>query len=58
MWYFTWFIGVTMAVLLAVMHALWFEVQADTALLEESAVKIRRAERDDTLPGRYSPFPR
>ncbi|MHB1285952.1 MAG: cytochrome bd-I oxidase subunit CydX [Leptospirales bacterium] len=27
MWYFVWFIGVTMAVLLSVMHALWFELQ-------------------------------
>jgi cyd operon protein YbgT len=35
MWYFTWFIGVTMAVLLAVMHALWLEVQEDDALLRE-----------------------
>jgi cyd operon protein YbgT len=33
MWYLTWFIGVTMAVLLAVMHSLWFEVQVDEALI-------------------------
>jgi len=35
MWYFTWFIGVTMAVLLAVMHALWFEVQVDEAIIKK-----------------------
>jgi cyd operon protein YbgT len=35
MWYFTWFIGVTMAVLLSVMHALWFEVQADETILRK-----------------------
>jgi cyd operon protein YbgT len=35
MWYFTWFIGVTMAALLAIMHALWFEVQEDDTLLRE-----------------------
>lgn len=38
MWYFTWFIGVTMAVLLAVMHALWLEVQEDGAVFREEAV--------------------
>lgn len=38
MWYFTWFIGVTMAVLLAVMHALWLEVQEDEAALREKAI--------------------
>jgi cyd operon protein YbgT len=37
MWYFTWFIGVTMAVLLAVMHALWFEVQVDEALIRKQS---------------------
>ncbi len=35
MWYFTWFIGVTMAVLLATMHALWFEVQVDQATIKK-----------------------
>ena len=38
MWYFTWFIGVTMAVLLAIMHALWFEVQEDDTLLREKVL--------------------
>jgi cyd operon protein YbgT len=27
MWYFTWMLGTTMAVLLAVVNALWFEAQ-------------------------------
>jgi cytochrome bd-I ubiquinol oxidase subunit X len=27
MWYFTWVLGLTMAVLLAVINAMWFEVQ-------------------------------
>lgn len=27
MWYFTWMLGTTMAVLLAVVNALWFENQ-------------------------------
>lgn len=40
-WYFTWFIGVTMAVLLAVMHALWLEVQVDEAILRDN-----RTEKD------------
>ncbi|MHB8542715.1 MAG: cytochrome bd-I oxidase subunit CydX [Leptospirales bacterium] len=35
MWYFTWLIGVTMAVLLSVMHALWLEVQVDEAIIRE-----------------------
>jgi cyd operon protein YbgT len=35
MWYFTWFIGITMAVLLSVMHALWLEVQIDESILRE-----------------------
>lgn len=43
MWYFTWFIGVTMAVLLAVMHALWLEVQEDEAALgEKSGIPVER----------------
>lgn len=29
MWYFTWSLGVTMAVLLAVLNAMWFEAQED-----------------------------
>jgi cyd operon protein YbgT len=42
MWYFTWFIGVTMAVLLADMHALWLEVQEDEAVLrEKSGTRIK-----------------
>ena len=27
MWYFTWALGLTMAVLLAVVNAMWFEAQ-------------------------------
>lgn len=27
MWYFTWTLGITMAVLLALVNALWFEAQ-------------------------------
>lgn len=27
MWYFTWILGIAMAVLLAVVNALWFEAQ-------------------------------
>lgn len=27
MWYFTWVLGLTMAILLAVVNALWFEAQ-------------------------------
>ena len=40
MWYFSWFIGVTMAVLLAVMHSLWLEVQVDQALLSGRKDKV------------------
>lgn len=29
MWYFTWFIGVTLAVLLALVQSLWFELRDD-----------------------------
>lgn len=39
MWYFTWFIGVTMAVLLSVMHALWFEVQTDEAIIRKQGTR-------------------
>lgn len=27
MWYFTWVLGLTMAVLLAVLNAMWFEMK-------------------------------
>lgn len=27
MWYFTWVLGLTMAILLAVVNAMWFEIQ-------------------------------
>ncbi len=27
MWYFTWVLGLTMAILLAVLNAMWFELQ-------------------------------
>lgn len=27
MWYFTWILGLTVAVLLAVLNAMWFEAQ-------------------------------
>jgi cyd operon protein YbgT len=27
MWYFTWTLGLTMAILLAVVNAMWFEAQ-------------------------------
>lgn len=29
MWYFTWILGLAMAVLLAAMNAMWLESQAD-----------------------------
>lgn len=29
MWYFTWILGVTMAVLLSVLNAMWFEAQEE-----------------------------
>jgi cyd operon protein YbgT len=29
MWYFTWVLGLTMAILLAVVNAMWFEVQQE-----------------------------
>jgi cytochrome bd-I ubiquinol oxidase subunit X len=31
MWYFTWVLGLTMAVLLAVVNAMWFEIQENNA---------------------------
>ena len=31
MWYFSWMLGTTMAVLLAVVNALWFEAQGARA---------------------------
>lgn len=31
MWYFAWVLGLTMAVLLAVLNAMWFEAQEDAA---------------------------
>lgn len=29
MWYFTWILGLTMAVMFAVLNAMWFEAQQD-----------------------------
>jgi cyd operon protein YbgT len=29
MWYFTWVLGLTMAILLAVVNAMWFEAQQE-----------------------------
>lgn len=29
MWYFTWILGLTAAILLAAMNAMWFEAQED-----------------------------
>lgn len=29
MWYFTWVLGLAMAILLAVLNAMWFEAQED-----------------------------
>jgi cytochrome bd-I ubiquinol oxidase subunit X len=29
MWYFTWMLGLTMAVLLAVLNAMWYEFESD-----------------------------
>ncbi len=29
MWYFTWVLGVTMAILFAVLNAMWFEAQQE-----------------------------
>jgi cytochrome bd-I ubiquinol oxidase subunit X len=29
MWYFTWVLGLTMAILLAVVNAMWFEAQTE-----------------------------
>ncbi len=34
MWYFVWIVGVTMAVTLSVMHALWFEIQEDQVQID------------------------
>jgi cyd operon protein YbgT len=34
MWYFVWIIGVTMAVTLSVMHALWFELQEEQVKID------------------------
>ena len=29
MWYFTWVLGLAMAIMLAVLNAMWFEAQQD-----------------------------
>lgn len=34
MWYFTWILGLSMAVLLAAMHAMWLEAQEEAARRE------------------------
>ncbi len=31
MWYFTWVLGLTMAILLAVLNAMWFEAQQENS---------------------------
>jgi cyd operon protein YbgT len=38
MWYFAWMLGLPFAALLAVVNAMWLEMQEDCALLEERTV--------------------
>jgi cyd operon protein YbgT len=37
MWYFTWILGVSFAVLLAVLNAMWYEAQEDRETLAKAA---------------------
>lgn len=42
MWYFAWMLGLPLAALLAVVNAMWLELQADRAMIDG-----RRDDRDD-----------
>ncbi len=42
MWYFAWGLGLTMAVLLAVVNALWFEAQEDAQALARERERTPR----------------
>jgi len=35
MWYFTWMLGLTMAVMFAVLNAMWFEAQQERSGTEK-----------------------
>lgn len=35
MWYFAWILGLPLAALLAVVNAIWIELQEDRALMED-----------------------
>lgn len=35
MWYFSWFLGVGFAVLLAVVNALWYEARIDNSAIND-----------------------
>ena len=40
MWYFTWILGLTAALLVAAMNAMWYEAQEDAEREEESEREI------------------
>lgn len=44
MWYFAWMLGLPLAVLLAVVNAIWLEMQHDDKLLDEFRPRRSRDE--------------
>lgn len=41
MWYFAWLLGLPLAALLAVVNAIWLEMQEDRALMEGRETGIK-----------------
>jgi cyd operon protein YbgT len=42
MWYFAWLFGLPLAAIVAVVNAMWLEMQCDRVLAEESDAPRRR----------------
>lgn len=41
MWYFSWILGVSLAVGFGILNAMWFELHADDMARREAAAKVR-----------------
>jgi cytochrome bd-I ubiquinol oxidase subunit X len=47
MWYFTWILGVGVALALAIINVMWLEVSYSFGELDETRIRERFAGRDD-----------
>ncbi|WP_137128640.1 cytochrome bd-I oxidase subunit CydX [Rhizobium sp. FY34] len=46
MWYFAWLLGLPLAALLAVVNAMWLEMQSDRDLIDNANTSDRRRSTD------------